>query len=214
MAKPKKKKANVAVASADEIAVYSFLYLRQNEETKSVKRKEAALKKEMSSKGVLSKEIEKALKELDTSAAERQAEQERRAAYCTAIGMNVQLELFETVVPRRNDVEAEARQRGRTDAILGRSELDTPYAAGTPEGQAWLAGHRDLHDLVEKYRNRFNAVETEDLPEDAEPPRGFSRPQEDTGPQATDALAEAIEKPMKVQTQEEFLAEMAAGEPL
>lgn len=202
----RKKKAPVT-ANTDEVAVYAFLYFCENDLVRAAKSKLAALKKEMGQKGVLPKEIERAFREIARSPAERQADQERFASYLQAVGAPVQLELFEMSVPRRNDLEAEARNKGRLDAINGRHEIDIPFPAGSAEGQAWMEGHRGLHALVEGYRNRFNTVDHEDIDDDAPPPKGHAKPFGDDGPQATDALADAL----IVQSVDALKADVAAG---
>lgn len=160
MARKKTRTADNS-ASGDQIAVYAFLLLQRKDVQKREKLKTDALIKEMGQNHVAAKEIERAIKALERPATEMQAEMEVHAHYLTSLGAQVQLEMFETLRPRRNDPVAEARARGRNDAILHRVEIDSPYPAGSPEGQAWLEGHRDLHDLVAQYERRFEIADAE-----------------------------------------------------
>lgn len=160
----KKIKASKAEASADEIAVYAFLYLRESAVVARAKRCLDALVKEMKTKHVVAKEIVKAFAAIEISATERQAKMNREVAYLQAIGAPVQLELFEMSVPIANDIIARATEKGRMDAIRGVIESDNAWNAGTEEGQAWLNGHRTMMGLVADYEHRFEA------PDDQPPP--------------------------------------------
>lgn len=159
--KPKSK----PTATPDNIAVYAHLFIQRLKAEKDEKLRTAALKKEMQNAGVNAAEIQAAIKEANRTSTERLADAERKAVYLQAVGAPVQLELFESSRPRVNDPAAVARQRGRMDAIIGKTETDTPWAAGTAEGQAWLEGHRELMDLVAAYHRRF-----ETTPDDAPVP--------------------------------------------
>lgn len=196
----KKIRAAKAEASADEIAVYAFLYLRSVKVVEGHKRHLQSIVKEMKTKYVSASEIDKAFKAIEISAVERQAKANREVAYLQAIGAPVQLELFEMSMPMPNDILARATEKGRMDAIRGVGEIDNAWNHGTPEGQAWLNGHRTLLGLVADYEHRFEAPDDEaPMPASEFVVDGYDtsitlHPKEGETIPATDALVDALQK--------------------
>ena len=68
------------------------------------------------------------------------------------------------------DTVGEAERKGRYAAIEHLEEV-SPYAPGSPEGQAWIKGYRDLLELVAKHekgkeKGAADAKEESEKPDD------------------------------------------------
>ncbi len=134
------------------IAIYTHLLLKRQKAVKSAQSNLKAMVSQAKGAGVLWSDVQEALKEYYVSADARRERAERQANVLTALGVPVQLEMFDAYVPRDNDVTADAKRRGWFAAIADQ-ECVPPCEPGTPEGQAWINGWHEFHDALTDFMN-------------------------------------------------------------
>lgn len=138
------------ISQDDKIALYAFLLLQQQDKVKHQQKILSAIAKEADANGVRWPDIKAAVKEYEQTPEARRERTERLARIYEAVGAPVQLELFDAYEPKREDDVETARKKGRFAAVM-QGDDQPPYAAGSPEGQAWLDGWHDIHKLVAEY---------------------------------------------------------------
>lgn len=138
------------------VAVHTHLMLQARARTKSAQNAARATIAAAKAAGVHWSDVQDALREYEMSSEARREKAERQAQVLQALGVPVQLEMFDAYVPRDNDDTAQAKRQGWFAAICGRP-LDPPQDAGTAEGQAWMAGWHEFQVVLRGY---FGADET------------------------------------------------------
>lgn len=135
------------MSDPNTIAVYTHLLLKRQRAVKSAQSGLKSMVGQAKGAGVHWADVQAALKEYEMSADARREKAERQANVLSALGVPVQLEMFDALVPRDNDETAQARRRGWYAAIHDQ-ECAPPYPPGSPEGQAWMAGWQEFHDAL------------------------------------------------------------------
>jgi len=135
------------MSDTQTIAIYTHLLLKRQKMVKGAQSQLKAMVQQARGAGVHWTDVQAALKEYEMSADARRERAERQANVLTALGVPVQLEMFDAYVPRDNDDTAQARRRGWYAAIHD-TPCEPPYPAGSAEGQAWMAGWHEFHNAL------------------------------------------------------------------
>lgn len=156
------------MSDKNTIAVYAHLLLKRQRDVKAAQSQLKSMVQQARSAGVRWVDVQAALKEYEMSTEARHERAERQANVLTALGVPVQIEMFDAYVPRDNDETAEARRRGWYAAIQD-APNNPPYEAGSPEGQAWLDGWHEFRTVLTDLLFADSAADNDGIlpPEDA-----------------------------------------------
>lgn len=166
------------------VAVFAKKMFAQDKRVRAERDRWRALLARGKQHGVTWAQIEDAITEFQMTNDQRSRRNFLMVETFQALGIPAQMDLFEVVEARRNDPVEEARQRGRFAAITCQSEGELPYPPGSPEGQAWLNGYRDMEALERAFDENKLAPVKEPTPaaaEDDENDGAESESDEDAG---------------------------------
>ena len=138
------------MSDATTIAVYTHLLLKAQRKVKDAQADLKSTAKDAKKRGVHWADVQAALKEYSMTAEARRQKAERQASVLSAIGVPVQLDMFDAYVPRDNDETAQAKRKGWFAAVHDEA-CEPPYPAGSPEGQAWITGWHEFHDAMAEF---------------------------------------------------------------
>lgn len=138
------------MSDPNTIAVYTHLLLKRQRNVKAAQSLLKSMVQQANGAGVKWADIQAALKEYEMSDDARREKAERQANVLTALGVPVQLEMFDAYVPRDNDEGAAAKRRGWFAAIHDQ-RCEPPYEPGSVEGQAWMAGWHEFMDALDQH---------------------------------------------------------------
>ena len=138
------------MSDVNAIAVYTHLMLKRQKAVKAAQTAHRSMVQQARSAGVHWRDVQAAIKEFEMSDEARREKAERQANVLSALGVAVQLEMFEAYVPRQNDDLAQARRRGWYAAIND-APCVPPCEPGSREGQAWIDGWNEFHTVLSEH---------------------------------------------------------------
>lgn len=130
------------------VAVHTHLMLQAQRRVKKAQQDLKATVATAKAADVHWRDVQDALKEYELSPEARREKAERHVSVLQALGVPVQLEMFDSYVPLDNDDTVKARRRGWFAAICGADSENVPYDPGCAEGQAWLNGWQEFQAVL------------------------------------------------------------------